>query len=559
MALSMASVTTNRPLRWAAWGLGLVTLVLRLAFPTDPLFDHDSVQFALGVEHYDLAAHHPHPPGYPVYIALIRRLVGFGLDPAEAMVWLSVLGGALGAVAMVYLAARLARPATAAGGDDREPLVAGVVAGLLFAVHPHLWFYGELPLLYGLEGGLAPIVALVILRMPRGGGAQVLATFSFALVAGLRQSTAVFLAPLFVYGLVLVWRTGRLSLLRFLGLAAGGACVVGVWALPLVINAGGLAAYRALSAEHFGTLLPQTSILYGAGVAALAHNLEVLTKWTLQGLVPGLALLAVAWSSRAGRAGSTRRLLPALGFLALWVVPPVSFFLLFHVTKAGYTLVYQPALLVAVALAAAPALAADPRRRSIALGLAAALGAGLFVFGRDRAPDSPRALALVRHEFNAGTLRRFERDLGELTGALVKLPADRVVLVALELEGTGGAGARGFLYPWHRHLQWYMPEHETVLLAPDAGFALWTRGHVPFTDGGRQVPVPPGVERLVFVTAAPPGERFPLPLGEVLVANPTFYVVSCPLPADRRVGGFHFREIPLEFKGVPGAVRAPTG
>lgn len=553
-------MSDSRSLWRVAWGTGLVTLILRLACEGHRLFDHDSVQFALGVEHFDLAAHHPHPPGYPVYIGLVRRLVGWGFGPAEAMVWLSVLGSAFGAVAMVYLAARLARAGSVrAASDDRVPVVAGLVAGVLFAVHPQLWFYGELPLLYGLEGGLAPIVALAILRMPQRGLALALATGLFALVAGLRQSTAVFLAPLFLAGLVRAWRARTLTLGRVFWLAAGGAFIVGCWALPLVMNAGGLLAYRALSAEHFQTLLPQTSILYGAGVSALAHNLEVLTKWTLQGVLPALVVLGVAFSSRSGRAAAWPNLRPAWVFLALWVVPAASFFALLHVTKAGYTLIYQPALLIAVALLAAPALTASTRRRHLALSLAVSLGGGLFLFGSDRTPDSPKLLALVRHEFNVGTIRRFERDLDQLRLALAKYPPERSVLVALELAGTGGAGARGFFYPWHRHLQWYFPAHETVLLAPDAGFALWTRGHRPLLDVGKEVPIPPGVDRLVFVTAAPPGERFPLPLGEVVLSNSTFYVVACPLPVDGRVGEYRWREMPVELKAVPGAVHAPSG
>ena len=34
------------------------------------LEDLDSVNFALGVRHFDVAQHQPHPPGYPIFIAL---------------------------------------------------------------------------------------------------------------------------------------------------------------------------------------------------------------------------------------------------------------------------------------------------------------------------------------------------------------------------------------------------------------------------------------------------------------------------------------------------------
>src|SRR5262252_5664969 len=36
------------------------------------LEDIDSINFALGLRRFDVANHQPHPPGYPVYIALGR-------------------------------------------------------------------------------------------------------------------------------------------------------------------------------------------------------------------------------------------------------------------------------------------------------------------------------------------------------------------------------------------------------------------------------------------------------------------------------------------------------
>ena len=61
-------------LRRAALVAGAATALLRLPFAARRMWDHDSIQFALGVERYDLAAHHPHPPGYPLYIAILKLL-----------------------------------------------------------------------------------------------------------------------------------------------------------------------------------------------------------------------------------------------------------------------------------------------------------------------------------------------------------------------------------------------------------------------------------------------------------------------------------------------------
>ena len=45
-----------------------------LAWLPRHLEDIDSINFALGLRHYDVAAHQPHPPGYPVFIALARAV-----------------------------------------------------------------------------------------------------------------------------------------------------------------------------------------------------------------------------------------------------------------------------------------------------------------------------------------------------------------------------------------------------------------------------------------------------------------------------------------------------
>ena len=47
---------------------GLFFLTHVVALPTT-FADLDAINFALGVQYYDVATHQPHPPGYPVFIA----------------------------------------------------------------------------------------------------------------------------------------------------------------------------------------------------------------------------------------------------------------------------------------------------------------------------------------------------------------------------------------------------------------------------------------------------------------------------------------------------------
>ena len=507
----------------------MAAFLLRLPFAARRLWDHDSVQFALGVERFDLAAHHPHPPGYPLYIALLKAFAWVGIEPLDAMVVLSILSSALGAGLMVLLVVRLT------AGDVR----AALFAGLLYATNPLLWFYAELPLVYAVEGGLAVAIAYGAVRAAESRRAFFLTCALFALAGGLRQSTMVLLAPLVAYGAYRGWRSGRLSWRTLLAGAALAAALVLTWLLPLWALAGGYGAYRRIAGEHFAALLPQTSILYGAGWPALAHNLAVLVKWALQGMLPGAVALLALWAAtpRAIAAG-LRLFARRLDWLLVWALPPLAFFALFHVTKAGYTLIHLPALLAALALATAPALAASRARAVAGIALAAALGLGLFLFGADRRPDQPRAWALLRHEFNRGAIESFERELDRVIEIVRGYPPETTVLATVELSGSGGAGAEGFLYPWHRHLQWYLPEYQVVFVVPEEDFALTTRGHEPFEKALSQLALPPDTRRLLFVLSEPPGERLRLGPGLVALRGNSFWIAEAPFRGRLQLGPF---------------------
>jgi hypothetical protein len=531
--------------RWTALAAGAVALVTRLPFAARRLWDHDSIQFALGVERYDLAAHHPHPPGYPLYIGLLKLLAALGVDPLHGMVGMAILASGLGAAFLVLLIPELLEEA---GGESG--LAPGLFAAALFIFNPLLWFYGELPLLYAVEGGLSVVVAYAAWRMGESRVHFLGACALFALVGGLRQSTMVLLAPLFLYGVWRAWRRGRRTWGLFFGGAALGGVLVLAWFVPLCLLAGGYGAYRRISAEHFSTLLPQTSILYGAGWGALEHNLTVLAKWAIQGMLPGMAALAVLFVAAPGSARAGLRLLRARAlFLAVWALPPMLFFALFHLTKAGYTLVHLPALLVVLALLAAPGLAGDSVGFRAPAALAAflvaiGLGAGLFLWGADREPEQSRLWFPLRHEWNRGSIATYERELDETIATIRQYPPASTVLVAVELSGTGSAGAQGFLYSWHRHLQWYLPEYLVVQAVPEEDFALVARGHEPFRKELSEVQLPAGTERLLFVLSGPTGDRLPLGPGAVGTHGKAFYLTTVPFAGRRRLGPLVFTTEP---------------
>src|SRR2546422_10220375 len=96
------------------WSVASALAVLFLAFhlPYLPasLEDLDSINFALGVRHFDVAEHQPHPPGYPLFIVAAKAAHALIPSEAHALAAVSIAGGSLGVLAIAPLFRRLASP-----------------------------------------------------------------------------------------------------------------------------------------------------------------------------------------------------------------------------------------------------------------------------------------------------------------------------------------------------------------------------------------------------------------------------------------------------------------
>src|SRR5260221_12328783 len=80
--------------------LFLTALLLYLNFQSISLDDFDSGSFALALDHFDIGLQQPHPPGFPVYVAMGRaiRIVAGGFPAAVTLIrGINGAGGVLGA------------------------------------------------------------------------------------------------------------------------------------------------------------------------------------------------------------------------------------------------------------------------------------------------------------------------------------------------------------------------------------------------------------------------------------------------------------------------------
>jgi hypothetical protein len=324
------SQTRHWALGFGRWELFIAGAYFAAHLPSlaPSLEDIDSINFALGLRDFDPARHQPHPPGSPVYIAMGRALlavvssVGSTLSPtaAEAMA-LSLWSALAGAVALLA-AARVFRESAP---DDTGGATWAVA---LLAACPLFWLSGLRPMsdLPGLATAL--IAQAVILQGRRERGRLVLGAFVAGLAAGIRVQTVWLTLPLLALACFHQRRAG----LGWMMTRPGAALAVAglTWAVPLVADSGGTAAYvRALSSQAGEDFAWVNMLWLEPTPRRLAFSLYETFVWPW-GSVPLAALVAA--SAAVGAVAAVLRDRAGLAVLALAFGPYVAFHLLLHET-----------------------------------------------------------------------------------------------------------------------------------------------------------------------------------------------------------------------------------
>jgi hypothetical protein len=356
----------------------LLFLLVHLRALPQTLEDIDSINFALGVESFDVASHRPHPPGYPVYIAAAKvstpavGLVRPGWDrdrraAAGLAIW-SAIAGALGVVVLAefWVAVGLSR-------------VLATCAALVTVASPLYWLTASRPLtdVPGLVAALAAQTALLRgwrqirldpSRLPRE---WVWGAVAAGFIIGLRSQT------MWQTGPIIGWVVGELAFKRRwrdAGLSvASAAAGAFAWAIPLVLVSGGLGQYlRALQsqgAQDFrGVEMLATTPTWALFRTTLDRTF--VQPWQGAGLANAMIGLALVGIGRLGLRG--RGVLAAI-VIGFW--PYLVFHVLFHETN---TIRYDLPVLVAVVGLAVIGLGALGTRVA-AVGAAVVIALSLFV------------------------------------------------------------------------------------------------------------------------------------------------------------------------------------
>jgi hypothetical protein len=308
----------------------------------------DGVNFVLGLENYDIAAHRPHPPGYPVFIGLgkvTRTLIGPPALPGDhrlSFLALALVATVFGALAVIPLV-RLFRSLEHA---NRR----AAAAAILTMSCPLFWLTAVRPLsdVPGLAAALAVQAFLAAkLMAPRAEAARhdrVLWVIAFVagVTIGIRSQTFVLTLPLLSWACVQRWRVpGATRALAGTALALTGGVML--WAVPMLVETGGLGAYlaatRQVAIQDFvGTPMLATDLtLSRLGRSLLDTFVSPWASPALAAVVLAAATVGSVVMIHAGRRGAI--------ILATCAVPYVIFHLAFQETlTTRYALPIVPAV-----------------------------------------------------------------------------------------------------------------------------------------------------------------------------------------------------------------------
>jgi hypothetical protein len=339
-----------------------VFLLLHLPFLPPSLEDLDSINFALGLRDFDVAAHQPHPPGYPLYILAGKLAHQVVPSEAHALAVLSIVAGAASLFALVALYRRI---------DGDRPGRWSMPAAAVAASAPLFWFTAARPLSDSV--GLAAAVGIQAMTLGvRSGEGLAVAAGLAGLATGIRSQVLWLTVPLIALMVLRRPRPYRVedALVALGALIAGGL----VWFVPLVWLSGGPVAYwRALDAQG-------TEDLTGVAMLWTTHTpRQVLVALTSTFVAPwatpvlaGVVLVAAA----AGALAMARRSRGALAIMAAAFGPYLIFDLLF---QESVTTRY--ALPLVVPLAYFAVRGADLLGPRLAPMLTAGIGASGLVIG----------------------------------------------------------------------------------------------------------------------------------------------------------------------------------
>lgn len=376
----MGCFAVTRREHLALWGAALITAATRVWGLARSPWDWDELLFSLALHHYDVAMHHPHPPGFPLFIAAAKLVRTLELSDFRSLQALNLMAGVLLVPAMFFFCREL-----------RFRFSTSLIAALLLAFFPNVWFFGETAFSDVPSVVLVVFACALLLRGCRSDAAYVAGAIVLAIAGGFRpQSLMIGLAP----AVMATWF--RVRERRWPAIAAavvaGSAITIGSYAAA-VFASGGWERYSEAVRTH-QQYITQTDSFRSPARPPLHHLIDdffvrpyhaPLINFT----ITALALISTGFSI-------ARRRTPTLMAIAAFAPFCLGAWLyLDHFSASRFSIGYAP--LIALLAADGAAIIARGETLEWAIGIAVTMVMSVWTFpavNLARGSDSPPMQAI---------------------------------------------------------------------------------------------------------------------------------------------------------------------
>jgi Dolichyl-phosphate-mannose-protein mannosyltransferase len=333
------------------------------------LVTFDEVNFALSLKEFNPVKHQPQPPGYPLFVGLLRLFAVFIPRVEQLFLVLALVGSAL-SLALLW-----------ATGDRLLGRPKGLVAALLLLFHPAFWFAALTnPVRIYLAVGATAVALCLIQALSNARHRErwyYAAAAAYALAGGFRPDLLLTLSPLMIYT---SWRlrvSGKQILLALIAFLIPAT----VWLTALVSSIGGIRPFLLLLHSYGEQQGASTSPLLGAPLNAWLGMAYRAGIWTFWGSLSWLWCVPLVWRKR--RSILSRR---QFEFLVVWLVPAFLFYVFAHVGDPDHPLSAIPVTCLAGAAVLTSFTAGLPSFwRPLFVAAAVALNALLFLHPLNKA------------------------------------------------------------------------------------------------------------------------------------------------------------------------------
>jgi hypothetical protein len=292
----------------------ILTIISRLIFAESIYYNYDGGTFALASMKYNMKLDMPHLPGYYLHVQLIKLFSTITGGPHSAMIFLSALYSGL-AAGFIYKIFRKWL-------SIRESLL----LDLFILTNPFIWFFGCTSEIYSFDLFFSSFLVLAGLS----GRWIYLMPVILALGTGVRQSSGVFLLPLFLYLWYLYFRKNKISIFLFTASFIIAIAIILLWFIPMTDSVGGISQYIQMYKSNNPIPIKQT----------IDKNFANASSYGLYILIPFLIVFVPVLKNWKKNNNKLRIIIKneyeLLLLVIFWVIPSVVFFNLVHYSKGYY-------------------------------------------------------------------------------------------------------------------------------------------------------------------------------------------------------------------------------